>query len=109
MSATVLHLVTGVVFFTESLEIKHDSYILDAKATVALQATQGADGQPGLNATRMSEAAFKPTTLKVPMSAIVYTQDVTDGDFLAQMRAHLSGIILPKPAPLKPYLKLERP
>ncbi len=109
MSATVLHLVNGVAFFTESLEVKSTGYVLDAKATVALQPTQGANGQMGMNATKMSDAAFRPTEIKVPLSSVVYMQDVTDGEFLSQMRAHLAGIIMPDGhAHVPKALRLER-
>ena len=77
-----------------STESDYTSYRFDATKTVVLTPMRKGNSIE-LNGSKLSEGMFKPKIANIPISSIVMITDCTDERVITQIKATLSGIILP--------------
>ena len=88
------YLSNETILWSEGVEVTNGWYAFDAYRTVVIQTVKQGN-QVGLTMAKLSEGAFKPKTATVPISSIVMITDCTDKRVLTQLKATLSGIIIP--------------
>ena len=89
------YLVNGVILFSETVKWQEgEGLYFESKETMVIGMQQQGK-QVNISAQRLSENPFKPGSLWVPESALMMTVRTKDADFVAKMRAALSGLVIP--------------